>query len=500
MEEAHPIPGWTVSDAAKTGLFLLVLGLFIRRFFLRRPRLPPGPFAFPIFGALPLVDARNPLETFRQWAKQYGKMYFIKMGANNVIMLNDAELVREAFSGDVCNYRPQHIGVRKRKKESGGGCGIIFADGLLWKEHRRFLLRTFRDLGVGRRSIEDKIKQEADYLLTIVRDGQGQPMDTTLPAKTVVGNVITSIVSSDRYLIDDPNKEFAELVEKADRMFKISFESVMIESYEWLWWIPPFTKEYKILTGCFEYIRDYFVKKVQKHRKEWREGEERDLMDTYMTSMKNKEHATFSEKQLGYLGDDLMLAGHETTATTLRWGLLYMCLYPDIQKKVQVELDGIMAPGSTIVPSDQLNMPYTEAVLTELSRIGSIVPFGVMHMAEKDTTLAGYDIPQGTWIMPNLHYIHHDDTLWENPNEFIPERFLTSDGKTLKCPDYLIPFSVGKRRCPGEGLARTEIVSLFTGVLRNFDLRVEHPERISRIPIMGHTLEPQHHHIIATPR
>ena len=85
--------------------------------------------------------------------------------------------------------------------------------------------------------------------------------------------------------------------------------------------------------------------------------------------------------------------------------------------------------------------------------MSSITPIGVLHRAMEDVKFHGYDIPKGTFILPNVRYIHYDPRNWDKPEEFRPERFLCADGKTFKKHDAFMPFSVGKRQCLGETLA-----------------------------------------------
>ena len=91
-------------------------------------------------------------------------------------------------------------------------------------------------------------------------------------------------------------------------------------------------------------------------------------------------------------------------------------------------------------------MPYTDAVLSEAQRIGDVVPFALPHGTLEDTTLLGYTIPKGSVIIPNLASVHQDPTLWPNPEQFNPGRFLDEQGKYRK-PDEFIPFGIGTYLC-----------------------------------------------------
>ena len=117
-------------------------------------------------------------------------------------------------------------------------------------------------------------------------------------------------------------------------------------------------------------------------------------------------------------------------------------------------------------------MPYAEAVIAESMRMSSIVPTSVFHATMKVVHFHGYDIPKGTTVISNLHFIHHDKRVWGNPEEFQPERFLSADGKTFKKHDALMAFGFGKRQCLGETLARDSIFLYFTNIFHRYKIRL----------------------------
>lgn len=153
--------------------------------------------------------------------------------------------------------------------------------------------------------------------------------------------------------------------------------------------------------------------------------------------------ALLSDEQLLKTVGDLLVGGTETTATTLRWFLIFLVRWPNVQKRMREEIDTVCPDDSLINYSDRLQMPYVEAAILECQRFADIAPFSLAHAASRDVTLMNYVVPKGTFVIPNLSSVHQDPVLWENPDAFQPERFLDADGKLNK-PDYLIPFSIGK--------------------------------------------------------
>jgi len=118
-------------------------------------------------------------------------------------------------------------------------------------------------------------------------------------------------------------------------------------------------------------------------------------------------------------------------------------------------------------------MPYTEALIAETSRFASIAPMGVAHRAIRDQEFKGYMIPKDSLIMANAYYIHHDPAIWGDPEKFRPERFLSPDGKTFKKHDALMPFSIGRRQCLGEALARDSLFLFGTNLFQRFHIEFD---------------------------
>ena len=141
----------------------------------------------------------------------------------------------------------------------------------------------------------------------------------------------------------------------------------------------------------------------------------------------SQEQHPLKQEHLHHSLCDLFGAGTDTTATTLAWAILYMIVYPDVQRKIHEELDKAIGRKRMPTLDDRKAIPYTEAVLLEVQRKATIVPLGVPHSATKDSKLYGYDIPAGTLLMSNIWAVHHDPKIWNKPDEFIPERFLNED-------------------------------------------------------------------------
>jgi cytochrome P450 len=114
-------------------------------------------------------------------------------------------------------------------------------------------------------------------------------------------------------------------------------------------------------------------------------------------------------------------------------------------------------------------MPYTEAIVLETLRMSSLLPLGIPHCTMKDVSFHDFLIPKGTLILSNSYEVHHNETVWGDPQVFRPERFLTSNGKEIdKNHPPILPFSIGKRTCLGETLARDNLFLFLTSLFQRF--------------------------------
>ncbi|CAI9539014.1 unnamed protein product [Staurois parvus] len=160
------------------------------------------------------------------------------------------------------------------------------------------------------------------------------------------------------------------------------------------------------------------------------------------------------------------MAGTETTATTLQWGILMMMKYPHIQEKVQKEIQAVLESGRPPTFEDRKAMPYTLAVIHEIQRFANVIPH-IPHAASTEVNFKGYHIPKGTIIIPLLTSVLYDQRHWEKPYQFNPNHFLDAEGKFVK-KEAFVPFSIGRRVCVGESLVRMELFIFFTGLLQKF--------------------------------
>jgi len=155
----------------------------------------------------------------------------------------------------------------------------------------------------------------------------------------------------------------------------------------------------------------------------------------------------------------LILAGTDTSAVTLEWALSNVLNHPDVLNKARDEIDRKIGLDRLMDESDISNLPYLQNIVSETLRLYPAAPMLLPHVASEDCKVAGYDMPRGTILLTNVWAIHRDPQLWDDPMSFKPERF-EKEGEAQK----LMPFGLGRRACPGSGLAH-RLINLTLGSL-----------------------------------
>lgn len=170
----------------------------------------------------------------------------------------------------------------------------------------------------------------------------------------------------------------------------------------------------------------------------------------------------------------MIFRGTDTVAVLIEWILARMVLHPDVQRKVQTELDAVASGGACgVTEEDMAATVYLQAVIKEVLRLHPPGPLlSWARLAITDTTIDGCHVPAGTTAMVNMWAIARDPEVWRDPLEFKPERFMTEDGaefSVLGSDLRLAPFGSGRRSCPGKNLGLATVTYWVAKLLHEFE-------------------------------
>ncbi|NXU72635.1 CP238 protein, partial [Oreotrochilus melanogaster] len=291
---------------------------------------PPGPTPFPIIGSMWWINFRADHGSLKKLAKTYGNVCTLWLGSRPIVVLYGYQAVKDgltANSEDVSGQLQTHI-----FNKMANGKGILVSNGLIWKHQRRFGIGALRKLGMGNKGMERGIQTEASYLVEFFKDKHGRAVDPSFPIVHAVSNVICAVVFGHRFSRED--ETLRQLMEAYSCIvaFGNSYIYYVCELLPWATGLLPGLVQ-KAASSC-EFVRAFIRQEIQNHRERGTIGEPQDFIDFYLDQIdktKNIPNSTFDEDNMVQSVFDLFLGGSETTATTLRWALLYMVVYPDIQ-------------------------------------------------------------------------------------------------------------------------------------------------------------------------
>ncbi|KAM9726589.1 steroid 17-alpha-hydroxylase/17,20 lyase isoform 4-T4 [Menidia menidia] len=426
------------------------------------PCLPALPF---IGSLLSLRSPHPPHVLFKNLQKKYGETYSLMMGFHRVIIVNQYVHAKEVLlkKGKIFAGRPRTVTTDVLTRD---GKDIAFGDySATWRFHRKIVHGALCMFGEGSASIERIILAEAQSLCSTLSEAAA--MGLALDLSPELTRAVTNIF---------PNADL------------------------------------HLLKDCVA-IRDKLLqKKYDEHKADYSDHVQRDLMDALLRAKRSAENNNnteicadsvgFSEDHLLMTVGDIFGAGVETTTTVLKWAIAYLIHYPEVQKRIQDELDSKVGMGRSPQLRDRGSLPYLEATIREVLRIRPVAPLLIPHVALSDTSIGNFTVKKGTRVIINLWSLHHDENEWNNPELFDPDRFLNGKGTCLIMPSSsYLPFGAGIRVCLGEALAKMELFLFLSSILQHFTLSVPPSDSLPSLDgKFGVVLQPVKYKVKASPR
>ncbi|KAI6242362.1 Cytochrome P450-33C9 [Aphelenchoides fujianensis] len=486
-------------------LLLAVVWFFVYHFHLKRRNLPPGPTPLPPAGNLHKFRETGD-EQQAEWHRQYGDVFTLWMGKEPMVVVADHQLMVDAFVKDGEAYVGRGVESDFQHAIRGGPYGIILGEGDSWREQRRFALHVLRDFGLGKNLMQEKILEEVETLCDRVSKQAlgGADVDIADLIDISVGSIINCVMFSYRYDTEERLAEFHDLRSRARHFMAISGNPLFIAmrssgQVNIFKHLPVLAPIYREAHKAGNYLVDFFRQRAREYEEmiqrnpEELDEEPSDYVRAFLQEQRKQREAgntdSFTQKQLVCNLFDLWIAGQETTSNTIGWGLAYLIHNPRLQERLHEELDRVVGSDRPVTLADKPELPLFCAFVNETQRIANLVPINVIHKTTRDVRIGKFAIKKNTWIVPQVSILLYDPNVFEDPKIFNPDRFLDENGR-LKKVDELLPFSLGKRACLGEGLARMELFLFMVNLLNRFKL---HPS--DNLPClerrMGVTVRPE---------
>lgn len=441
----------------------------------KRYHLPPGPRPLPLLGnLLELRKDGRTFKIFQEMGKKYGPVFQVKVGTVDTVVLNTIEAVRDTLIKRQDDYagRPYMYTVGKFPLFT---MGITFGQfSPKWALQRKLAHSSIRKYASGQH-LEKLVHFSMDKVTEVLKK-QKEPFDPLDTLSLLAYNIICSMCFGKRFELDDPF--FKEMV-------RLNMESTLLFGNGLLPDFMPFlgpvydllpSKALTLLGNLIDTFLGFIQKTHEEHLETFDPEHITDLTYHVIQSMKEAEQDEEQRSTLAQLEkgnfmailSDMFFAGTDTSRFSLQWVVCFAAGIPEVQRKLQEEVDDLLEPNENVSLSHLPKLPYSMAVVYEAMRMRPTAALAMPHRTICDTKAFEYDIPAGYQVFPNLWALHMNPEEWDEPEIFKPERFLDEYGQLTPKPNSFLPFSTGRRTCVGEALAKTELHMLTTMLFQRF--------------------------------
>ncbi|KAH7865335.1 hypothetical protein Vadar_005309 [Vaccinium darrowii] len=439
----------------------------------RKLNLPPSPPSLPIIGHLHLPGTL-PHRSFRALSQRYGPILLLKMGRAPTLVVSSAEIAKEILkTQDVTfSYRVQ---TRAGKAVLYGGCDLVFSPpGEFWRQARKISISQL--LNLNRVLSFDFVREEevAGWIENIrAASVDGAPIKLGGLFVQISSNMISRCVLGRKSENEDDNKRFGELSRSAmDLIGAFCFE----DFFPSLGWIDVLTGFVKRLKNTSEGLDSFLDELIEQHRSFKGNYDQPDKSCFLEILLKLQREGMmgmdFSQDNVKAIILNMFMGGTDTTSSTMEWAMAELMKNSTKMKKAQEEVRRVVGKKSKVDEHDIAQMEYLKCVVKETLRLHPPAPFLVPRESSRSAKLGGYDIPQKTRVFINVWAIQRDPNYWDNPEEFLPERFADNPIDFRGQDFQFIPFGAGRRGCPGISFGVMELEGVLANLLYWFDWKL----------------------------
>ncbi|XP_047271409.1 flavonoid 3'-monooxygenase CYP75B137 isoform X1 [Capsicum annuum] len=448
------------------------------------PPLPPGPKAFPLIGNLHSLDPE--LHTyFASLSQTYGPICRLWLGKKIGIIITSPSLAREVLKDQDTLFANRDMPAAARESSYGGKDIVWTPYGPKWRMLRKVCVRDMLN-GSALDSVCGLRRQELRESINCFYNQSGSPVNVGEQMFLTMLNVITSMIWGDTVKVEERATLGAEFRHVVTEMTELLGMPNLSDFYPGLAWfdLQGVTKKMKVLTKRFDKIFESIIDQRQNSDRigGMGTGVGQESKDFLQVLLKLKDEAdtkmplTMSEIKAVLM--DMVLGGTDTTTNTVEFAMAEIMNKPDVLRKLQEELETVVGKNNIVEESHIQQLPYLYAVMKEDLRLHPTLPLLVPHCPSETCTVGGYTVPKGSRVFINVWAIQRDHSIWKNPTEFHPERFLDNKWDYSGSNFNYLPFSSGRRICAGIAMAERMFMYLLASLVHSFDWKLPEGEKL----------------------
>ncbi|KAK4478603.1 hypothetical protein RD792_014091 [Penstemon davidsonii] len=461
-------------------LLLLALYSITLHFLNKFKNLPPSPFpSLPFIGHIYLLKKPFHRSLF-EVSKRYGPALFLRLGSRPVLLISSPSLAEECLTNKndiIFANRPDLL--------NGRYFGYNYTS-LSWSsygEHWRNLRRISSIELLSSHRIQMLSHIRADEILSLVQKlfhvtnkEPNQVVEVKSALFEYMFNVLTRMITGKRYYGKnvENSKEAKMLEEITTETSKVAFETNVVDYLPFMRWFGFKDVEKKLIS--IHKKRDEFMQNVIKdqHRRIMEnndpfigDGKKKTMVEVLL-DLQRSEPEYYTDETIKNLLLVLLQGGSSTSTIALEWAFTLLLENPETLKKAQAEIDAHVGSKRLITESDVAELPYLRRVILETLRLHPPVSIVMPHISSAECIVGGHRVPAGTILLVNIWGIHHDHDVWADPEKFRPDRFEGFDSKK-QLGFRFFPFGSGRRACPGENLAISNLGLGLGSLIQCFD-------------------------------
>ncbi|KAI9443617.1 cytochrome P450 [Lactarius indigo] len=424
---------------------------------------PPGPEGLPIVGNVLDMPSRNQWLTYWRWGKQYNSdIVHAQVLGTHVIVLSSTKAACELFEKRSSLYsdRPLLPSLTQLIRMNWNIAFLPY--GPRWRTWRKVFHEHFHPQA-SRQYLPRELKATRQLLVNLLCTPSNYRDHLRFMSGQIIMGIAYGIDIAPR---DDPYIFLAERALQAVESASITgWTFDMLPFYMYLpWWFPgaSFKKEAARLAPHIDEMLD---KPYQAVKDALAKGIAVPSVAASMITGLRGEPSYEDELTSKAVPATMYLGGADTTVSAFLTFFLAMVLHPDAQRRAQMEIDRVVGTARLPDFGDETTLPYVSALVKEVMRWHPVAPIAVPHRLIADDVYEGYFLPAGSIVIGNTWALLHDESVFPDPNQFRPERFLDPD---VKLPDAV--FGFGRRICPGRFMARSSMWITIASVLAAFEI------------------------------
>ncbi|GAA0142100.1 oxygenase [Lithospermum erythrorhizon] len=461
---------------------------------------PPSPPRRPIIGNLHQLGA-SPHRALQSLSNRHGPVMLMHLGRVETLIISSANAAREAMKTHdlVFSSRPfQSI----THKLLYGSKDIAFTPyGEYWRKVRS--IGVLHLMSSHRVQLCRNVREEETSLLVqkIAQSCSSGPINLTDLFVLLMSDVICRVALGRKYSEEENWKSLEALL----RDFMNLLGAYNIGDYiPWLAWMNKFNGLDARVEKVVKNMDDFLEVVVKEHKisKKFETENGLDFVDILL-KIQRETDPTVDDETIKALILDMFSAGTDTAHTVLEWAMSELIKNPKKMERLQIEVRKFAKGNTECINEDDLTkMGYLKAVIKETLRLHAPVPLLIPRETTQDVKFMGYDIKSGTRVLVNAWAIGRDESLWDNAEDFEPERFVDDNNNNNNSIDFkgfdfeLIPFGAGRRGCPGMSFAIAITELALAKLVHKFDfslpdgLRGEDLDMTEAVAIIVHKSSP----------